>query len=109
MDKARSDAQATALLNRQFHETIYAAAHNRYLVQMLEKLANSLALLRGTTFKIPGRANQAAREHRDIIDCIVRRDADAAEAAARAHTSAAHRARIELMMSQESGRRETLT
>ena len=109
MQAARNDAHATASLNRQFHDTIHVAAHNRYLVQMLEKLDNSLALLRGTTFSIDGRAQQAAREHGDIVEGIKRRDPIAAEAAARAHISAAQRARIELMMTQESDQWESRT
>ncbi|MEM7171812.1 MAG: GntR family transcriptional regulator [Pseudomonadota bacterium] len=91
-------ADELAAVNRQFHETIYAAAHNRYLVQTLAQLRNALALLRGTTFSIPGRAAAAAEEHRVIVSAIRERDPDKAEAAARSHIRAAQRARLRLLI-----------
>ncbi len=102
----RADASADvpeklAAINRQFHETIYAAAHNRYLLQTLEQLRNALALLRGTTFAVPGRAKTAATEHKKIVEEIRKRDPDRAEEAARAHIAAAHRARLRLMIEED--------
>jgi DNA-binding GntR family transcriptional regulator len=67
---ASGDAEALAAINRQFHQAIYAGAHNRYLMQSLETLRNSLALLRGTTFSMPGRAKAAQREHAAILAAI---------------------------------------
>ncbi|NIV74032.1 MAG: FCD domain-containing protein, partial [Gammaproteobacteria bacterium] len=72
-------------------------AHNRYLLQSLETLRNALALLRGTTFSVPGRAKAAQREHAAILAAIKARDADAAEQAARDHIRAAERARLRLL------------
>ena len=100
-DKTNNDPATLAEINRQFHEMIYGAAHNRYLTQTLEQLRNALALLRGTTFAVPGRAETAAREHRAILDAIRRRDSNNAEAAARAHIEAAHRARLRLLLEVE--------
>lgn len=100
-DACREDSGALAAINRQFHETIYAAAHNRYLTQTLEQLRNALALLRGTTFAVPGRAGTAAAEHGAILKAIRDRDPDAAEAAARNHIAAAQRARLQLLLDTE--------
>ena len=83
--------------NRQFHHAIYASAHNRYLMQTLNTLRNSLALLRGTTFSVPGRAKVAHREHKEIVAAILARDGVAAEQAARAHIRGAERARIKML------------
>ena len=90
-----------ARLNRKLHQTIYTAAHNQYLLQTLGQLDNALALLRGTTYRVPGRAASAAAEHRDIVEAICRRDAEAAESAARAHIAAAQTARLRLILEEE--------
>ena len=95
------DAEALAAINRQFHQAIYTGAHNRYLMQSLETLRNSLALLRGTTFSVPGRAKAAHREHAAILAAVKARDADAAEQAARDHIRAAERARLRLLFDLE--------
>lgn len=97
-DAAAGDPESLAEINRQLHGTIHAAAHNRYLTGTLEQLRNALALLRGTTFAIAGRAETAAREHRAIVDAIRRRAPDEAEDAARAHIAAAHTARLKLLL-----------
>ena len=99
-EAAAEDPEALAAINRQLHETIYSAAHNRYLTQTLEQLRNALALLRGTTFALPGRAETAAAEHRAIVKAIRERAPEAAEAAARAHIAAAQRARLRLLMEE---------
>lgn len=104
-DACAKDADAQAKINRQFHETIYAAAHNRYLTQTLAQLRNALALLRGTTFAVPGRAQTAAAEHRQILEAIRNRDPEAAEAAARSHIAASQRARLQLLV--DTGGAET--
>lgn len=99
-DEAAGDPEALAGINRRFHETIYGAAHNRYLNQTLEQLRNSLALLRGTTFAVPGRPETAAAEHRAILSGIRARDPDTAETAARAHIAAAQRTRLRLLVDE---------
>ena len=99
-EAASADPEALAAINRQLHEAIHGAAHNRYLTQTLEQLRNALALLRGTTFALPGRAEAAAVEHRAIVTAIRERDPEAAEAAARAHIAAAQRARLRLLMEE---------
>ena len=83
--------------NRLFHEALYGAAHNRYLLDSLNALADSLALLRSTTYEVPGRAKAARREHVAIADAIKRGDRKGAEKAARAHIAVAEKARLELL------------
>ncbi len=83
--------------NRLFHKTLYGAAHNRYLLDSLNALADSLALLRPTTYEMPGRAEAARREHAAIADAIKRHDRKAAEKAARTHIAVAEKARLQLL------------
>jgi len=97
-----------ARLNRQFHQTIYAAAHNRYLTQTLVQIRNAMALLQGTTYSVPGRPDTAAAEHRDILNAIRERNPDAAEAAASTHIAAAQRARLQLLMETDNSTDEDM-
>jgi DNA-binding GntR family transcriptional regulator len=100
-EAAVDDSQRLAKLNRKLHQTIYAAAHNQYLSQTLKQQENAIALLRGTTFELPGRAETAASEHRAIVNAICNRDADAAESTARIHIANAQRARLRLILENE--------
>jgi DNA-binding GntR family transcriptional regulator len=92
------DAQAFARRNRQFHEALYRAAHNRYLVKTLSALRESMALLGPTTLGVHGRSATALGEHEALVRTLERRDAAKAEAAARAHIRAAYRARLIVML-----------
>jgi DNA-binding GntR family transcriptional regulator len=93
------DATALALANTLFHESIYHAARNDYLLRMLEDLNDSLALLPRTTFQIPQRSAEVRLEHAAIVDGIVAKDADKAEKAARNHINKALASRLKLLFS----------
>src|SRR6267142_789500 len=78
-------------MNRRFHQAIYESAHNRYLMQTLENLHDSFALLHSTTFRMPNRRKESDEEHRRIVAAIEKRDPDLAENAAREHILQAQR------------------
>lgn len=80
--------------NRKLHQSIFRAAHNSYLLRNLSTLTSSLALLGNYTRHIEGRAEQAAREHAEIVAAIASRDPQRAEEIARAHIRAAQEARL---------------
>ncbi len=82
---AVDDPAALYRHNRTFHEAIYAAAHNRFLLKSLQALHDALALLGPTTLTATGRPTQAEHEHAHIVAAIMDRDATRAEAEARAH------------------------
>jgi DNA-binding GntR family transcriptional regulator len=86
-----------AKFNRIFHRTIHHAAHNRYLAQALEQLSDSLALLPGTTFEAPGRAEAAHTEHLGILAAVEKRDPEEAERLARDHIKIAGKTRMRMM------------
>ena len=94
----KDDLPALARLNRLFHDVVYRAARNRYLVEVLDSFESSLALLPGTTYVAQGRATSALKEHADLVAAIEARDADRAERLARDHVRAAERIRV-LMIS----------
>jgi DNA-binding GntR family transcriptional regulator len=92
------DLPGLARLNRLFHDVIYRAARNRYLISVLDSFESSLALLPGTTYVAPGRAESALKEHTELVDAIERRDSDKSESLARHHVRVAERIR-QLMIS----------
>ena len=96
---AQSKAPDIARANTLFHEAIYEAAHNRYLMRMLEDLNDSLALLPDTTFSVPGRADAAKTEHEAILSAIENRDPVGAEQAACLHIQHALEGRLMLLYS----------
>ncbi|MDE3111333.1 MAG: GntR family transcriptional regulator [Chloroflexota bacterium] len=91
-------AEELADLNRQFHEVLYHAARNRYLIQALGGLRDSLALLRDTTYSVPGRPAQALAEHTRIVDAIRRQNETAAQDAATKHIRSAANARLSMVI-----------
>jgi DNA-binding GntR family transcriptional regulator len=83
--KAAKGEATRISLNRQFHQAIYEAAHNRYLMQTLDSLNDSFALLRSSTLRMPNRRPGSDAERLRIIAAIEKRDPDLAEKAAREH------------------------
>lgn len=99
--QGETDAAKLAELNRQFHQGIYAAAHNRFLLKALHALRDSMALLPSTTYALAERPPSALAEHREILEAIERHDQETAERAARAHIAAAERARLKVVHAWE--------
>jgi len=95
------DPTKAADANRRFHQIIYHAAHNRYLLKSLNALSNAMILLGHTTLAMPGRHATALEEHEALVEAIAARDAEAAQAAARNHIRAAQRHRVLMILSGE--------
>lgn len=89
--------EAVAQIDRHFHETIYWAARNRYLLQAFVELGDALALLGGGAFTPLGYQTTALQQHQQIVDALERRDVAAAEEAIRLHIRTAQRLRLLLM------------
>ncbi len=86
-----------ARTNRRFHKQLHLASHNRYLVQQLDMVHRTMALLATTSLAAEGRAENAVGEHEAIVQAIEARDGDAAGGAAlRAHISQAFETRLKL-------------
>ena len=88
--------------NRRFHKQLHLASHNRYLVQQLDLVYRSMALMATTSLAAEGRGEIAQAEHDKIISMIEARDEDGADAALRAHISVAFVTRLK----QEAARLE---
>lgn len=96
-----SDPRALSRANKRFHKQIHLASHNRFLIQQLDLVHRSMALLATTSLEAEGRGRAALDEHEAMVDAIARGDGEAADKALRDHISKAFETRLKL----ESGDR----
>lgn len=89
-----SDPAALARANRRFHTQIHLASHNRYLVQQLDLVHRSMALMATTSLAVEGRGQIALSEHDAIVTAIENGDEDAAYEALKEHISVAFVTRL---------------
>lgn len=82
--------------NRRFHRQLHLASHNRFLIQQLDLVYRSMALMATTSLAAVGRGETALAEHQKIVDCIKARDEDAAYDALKSHISIAFVQRLKL-------------
>lgn len=101
-DALVGDPSALSRANRRFHEQIHLASHNRYLVQQLDLVHRTMALMATTSLAAQGRGEIAQSEHAGIVAAIEARDEDAAEKAIKDHISIAFMTRLK----QDAGQRE---
>jgi len=94
--KLVNDPEAMSRANRRFHKQIHLASHNRFLVQQLDLVHRSMALLAQTSIAVEGRPTDTLEEHEQIVAAIEAGDGDAADAALRAHISKAFVIRLRL-------------
>ena len=91
-----NDPDALARANRRFHKQIHLASHNRYLVQQLDLVHRSMALLASTSLAAEGRGEATLAEHAAIVDAIGAGDGEAAYQALRGHISKACETRLKI-------------
>ncbi|HID06968.1 MAG TPA: GntR family transcriptional regulator, partial [Armatimonadetes bacterium] len=81
-DRALLDQpEELARANRRFHRQLHRASHNRYLVQQLDLVHRSMALLTSTSLAAIGRSERAVNEHDAIVSAIEARDGKVAQKA----------------------------
>jgi DNA-binding GntR family transcriptional regulator len=90
------DPRALSRANKRFHKQIHLASHNRFLVQQLDLVHRSMALMANTSLAAEGRAAGAMAEHDQIVCAIEARDGEAAYQALRTHISRAFETRLRL-------------
>ena len=88
--------EALSRANRRFHKQIHLASHNRFLVQQLDLVHRSMALLATTSLAAAGRDETALAEHEAIVSAIEARDTQSAGEALKAHISKAFVTRLKL-------------
>ncbi|MBL4917627.1 FCD domain-containing protein [Szabonella alba] len=90
------DPRALSRANKRFHKQIHLASHNRFLVQQLDLVHRSMALMANTSFAAEGRDMAGLAEHEAIVDAIEARDGEAAYQALRTHISRAFETRLRI-------------
>lgn len=95
---ARGDLGAIAELNQAFHDAVPRMAHNRILASTLEPLEGRLHWVL--------RQNRSPEillaEHRELVEALAKRDADAAADVALRHVDTSRRLCHEIMFGDES-------
>ena len=102
-DALVDDPIALSKANRRFHEQIHLASHNRYLVQQLNLVHRTMALMATTSLAAKGRGEIAQGEHKNIVSAIERRDEEAAGQALNDHISTAFMTRLKQDAGQRGG------
>ncbi|MEP0960679.1 MAG: GntR family transcriptional regulator [Roseobacter sp.] len=88
------DPAALARANRRFHKQIHLASHNRYLVQQLDLVHRTMALMTTTSLAEQGRGVIAQSEHERLVAAIEARDEQEAYDALCDHISVAFMTRL---------------
>lgn len=104
LEESRSHADPVRS-NYEFHQALYAASHNQFLVKAMNSLIDSTALLGQSTLAHTGRPELALQEHLELFDAIEKRDEKRAEACAREHIRQALLARLKLQRAAMAKRR----
>ena len=73
--------------NTEFHTRLYRGAHSKHIYELVTMTRSRLAPFRRAQFRLPGRLARSWDEHDAIVTAIMRGDAIAAGAAAKAHVS----------------------
>lgn len=68
-----------------FHDIIYRASRNSWLIQIISNLQDQIQRFRMTTLSRPGRTKEAVEEHKKIVEAISDRNSELAAQLAREH------------------------
>jgi DNA-binding GntR family transcriptional regulator len=92
--KLRDNPLELSRANKRFHRQIHLASHNRFLVQQLDLVHRSMALMATTSLAAEGRSEVAMAEHDQIVSAIEAHDGEAAYQALKTHISRAFETRL---------------
>jgi DNA-binding GntR family transcriptional regulator len=84
-DKPGEDLKAMLKQNFEFHNIIFKAAHSPSIESLALQYYHQSEQFRALSLELPGRFEEACREHRRILQAIVDGDADCAEQSSREH------------------------
>ena len=99
-ENASADLKVLNQINWEFHNALYSAAHNRFLLRSIAAISDEMALLKGTKYIPEDRPASLHREHQRILDAIIARDPDQADCAAQDHIENALRVHLRVGRSQ---------
>ncbi|ATB40933.1 AsnC family transcriptional regulator [Cystobacter fuscus] len=79
------DLDAYDDFNRRFHETLYRATHNQFMVEQALALRTRMAAFRRTQLRQGDRMTRSRSEHEELMRAIARGDGEEAARCMRAH------------------------
>jgi DNA-binding GntR family transcriptional regulator len=82
---AELDDHAYVAAIRRFSDVLVESSGNRYAIEALERLRNTLSLIANVSRRAPTRRKRSIEQHRRIYRAIRRHDPEAAAAATREH------------------------
>jgi DNA-binding GntR family transcriptional regulator len=85
-----------------FYDVILEGAGNPVLTEMLRLVHTRVMMLRATTLSQEGRLLQSYDEISEIVDAVMRNDADAAAAACKRHVEQAERLAVQVLAVETS-------
>jgi len=94
IEAERDNPALGAAINQDFHQTLYMAGRNRFLLEAARALNNSLLLLGPTTYTDPNRIDTVVQQHRDIVMALRAQDPQVAATAAESHLQTSLRYRL---------------
>lgn len=75
----KGDDERRGELDSAFHNAIFSASGSRHLNKILSDLHKNIKAYRRLSLKNPERAEKSILEHREILEAILKKDADEAE------------------------------
>jgi DNA-binding GntR family transcriptional regulator len=84
-DRPGADLKAMLKQNFEFHSIIFKAAHSPGIESLALQYYHQSEQFRALSLELPGRFEEACREHRSILQAILDGNADAAEQSSRDH------------------------
>ena len=86
---ARRDTERLRELDSEFHNTIYRASGSRLLYKTLAELHRNIKTYRKLSLSVPERLERSVKEHREILNAILRGDGDEADRLTSLHVGSA--------------------
>ena len=83
--KEAGDSNSYYYENQRFHDCIYCASHNEFLIQQVRQLQNRLKPYRRLQLRFRNRLSTSLEEHHKIVAAILSGDEATAESVAKAH------------------------
>lgn len=101
-DRLRDDYTQVVRFGAEFHDELQRISGNGLAENLLRIVRGHVDRYRALTSARPGRASEAADEHRGVFEAVVARDPERAEAVMREHIDAAKAVAISLMLEQDA-------
>jgi len=88
--------------DRKFHSTIIKISNSPALSNILENQNSQIILARFYPVTYPERANRSTEEHKEIVECLARRDPNSADKTMRNHINSALQDFVEKVSSEKA-------